>query len=147
MFQLVGGYRSCPILACELADAMFDGQRMMTARQLYFTLATAFASHSYGHRSTWQLEAKPEESESASSGVPVGGAAMLDCRHADGQDVTARRPVPVVEGSSGGLDVPPESQATALSKTSAHPVQQAVVESQLPVDGRMRLSGIMRSTG
>ncbi|KAL8430706.1 hypothetical protein Efla_007572 [Eimeria flavescens] len=60
-YKLVRGYRSCPILACELADAMFDGGRMMTARQLYFTLATAFASHTYGHRLPWQSEEAPGE--------------------------------------------------------------------------------------
>lgn len=145
--QLVGGYRSCPILACELADAMFDGQRMMTARQLYFTLATAFASRTYGHQSSWQLEANSKECGAAVSGMPAGLAVPAHREHADGQDFAAARPPGAVEGSSGESELLSASWVVTPTKYSEHFSQQASDESQLAVEGRMRFSGTMKSTG
>lgn len=56
------------MLACELADAMFESRRLMTAKQLYQTLASAFATHTYRHPFShlFVVEAKPQMALSGS---------------------------------------------------------------------------------
>ncbi|PHJ15852.1 hypothetical protein CSUI_010331 [Cystoisospora suis] len=48
VYKMIGGSRHCPVIACQLADALFDSQRMLTARQLYATLAQALSANIYG---------------------------------------------------------------------------------------------------
>ncbi|KAL8271930.1 hypothetical protein Esti_004054 [Eimeria stiedai] len=104
-YKLVRGYRSCPVLACELADAMFDGRRMMTARQLYFTLATAFASYTYGS----------QEDDGAAALAPLAGAAAAS-RLTETTDTDMPGFAPTHFGSSGDSQAFLETQPTIATQ-------------------------------
>ncbi|OEH80139.1 hypothetical protein cyc_02518 [Cyclospora cayetanensis] len=149
-YKLVGGCRSCPILACELADAMFDGHRMMTARQLYFTLATAFASKAHGNCSSWQLEGRASEAESGVAGVrspQQQHKSAQGCREEGLENqcfVSARLSPSHAPDADYGPSTYPVAVGSRPSDTFSPP---ALDDSQLPVEGRIRLLGPTKNTG
>ncbi|PFH37675.1 hypothetical protein BESB_000170 [Besnoitia besnoiti] len=65
IYKCIGGTRGCPTIACQLADALFDSERMLTARQLYATLAQALSSHVFSRASLLS-------SSFSSGGSPAG---------------------------------------------------------------------------
>lgn len=143
--QLVGGYRNCPILACELADAMFDGHRMVTARQLYFTLATAFASYKSGHQKSWQLEVVPALCHTAS---PVTSHQAADLQ---GQEKLRNEEVVTLpettDISTGNSELSSAPQDTASVRQSENLSRTVADEPLLPAGSRLRLSGTGNCTG
>ncbi|CDI76176.1 hypothetical protein, conserved [Eimeria praecox] len=144
-FKLVGGYRSCPILACELADAMFDGHRLMTARQLYFTLATAFASCKYGHQKSWHLEAVPAVCSAAESGAPQH-ALDVECREQPRNEKAVSQRV-TVDGDTGSPELFSAVHATTSARQSENFNQLVPDEPHLPPGSRLRFSGSTNCTG
>ncbi|CDJ33489.1 LOW QUALITY PROTEIN: uncharacterized protein EMH_0016270 [Eimeria mitis] len=142
--QLVGGYRSCPILACELADAMFDGHRMMTARQLYFTLATAFASYKYGHQKSWQVEAVPAVCSTAETVAPEQ-TVDVECREHRRNEKAVPLPA-TTDGDSGSPELP-DAHATASARQPETFSQPVTDEPHLPAGSRLRFSGAGNCTG
>ena len=125
---------------------MFDGHRMMTARQLYFTLATAFASQTYGHQISWQLEAKGRRS-AATSGMPQQSSALTYQAQSENQSFAAGCPTTATNGGLSDPELLSTTHATATAKHQGHTLEPAIEEPQLPVNGPMRFSGAMRSTG
>ncbi|KFG52294.1 hypothetical protein TGFOU_264090 [Toxoplasma gondii FOU] len=67
IYKCIGGSRGCPVIACQLADALFDSQRMLTARQLYATLAHALSANLFSGASLLSSSFCP------STAVVVGG--------------------------------------------------------------------------
>ncbi|KEP62027.1 UNVERIFIED_CONTAM: hypothetical protein HHA_264090 [Hammondia hammondi] len=68
IYKCIGGSRGCPVIACQLADALFDSQRMLTARQLYATLAHALSANLFSGASLLSSSFCP------STAVAVGGS-------------------------------------------------------------------------
>ncbi|KAL8455761.1 hypothetical protein Emag_000335 [Eimeria magna] len=135
-FKLVRGYRSCPVLACELADAMFDGRRMMTARQLYLTLATAFASQTYG----------TQEGDGIAALAPLTGAAGTK-RLTEAADTDMPEFGPNRLGSCGDSQAFFEAQPTIGTQESLPIGRQTVDEAPPPIEDRLRFPSPRKSTG
>ncbi|KAL8449799.1 hypothetical protein Emed_002762 [Eimeria media] len=135
-FKLVRGYRSCPVLACELADAMFDGRRMMTARQLYFTLATAFASHTYG----------TQEGNSAAALAPLTGGAGTN-RLTEATDTDMPDFGPNRLSSCGDSQAFLETQPAIGTQESLPIGRQTIDEAPPPIEERLRFPPTRKSTG
>ncbi|KAL8433131.1 hypothetical protein ACSSS7_004108 [Eimeria intestinalis] len=133
-YKLVRGYRSCPVLACELADAMFDGRRMMTARQLYFTLATAFASHTYG-------------SQEEDGGLGPLARAAAASRLTEATDTPMPGFAPTRFGSCGDSQAFPETQPTIGTQESLPIGCQTADEAPFPIEDRLRFPPTKKSTG
>lgn len=125
---------------------MFDGQRMMTARQLYFTLATAFASHTFGHQASWQLGEKRAECRAAASELPAQRAAVQYPEQFDSSNVAPAQQT-AAEGSAGGSGFQLGQQTILPMSNSENLGHQPADESQLAAEGRVRLSGVTKSTG
>lgn len=125
---------------------MFDGQRMMTARQLYFTLATAFASHTFGHQASWQLGEKRAECRAAASELLAQRAAVPYPEQFKNLNVAPAQQT-ATEGNARGSSFQLGQQTILPINDPKNFGQQPVDESQLAVDGRVRLSGVTKSTG
>ena len=124
---------------------MFDSQRLMTARQLYFTLAAAFASHVYGQRVSWRLNEEPGWGLGA-SGVPAHGGEWSF--HEQTENQTAALAPRAAENDSHGVSAPAAiPQHTQPMQCSEPPSHETYDDSQLPVGSRMRLSETVKSTG
>ncbi|CDJ51086.1 hypothetical protein, conserved [Eimeria brunetti] len=144
-YKLVGGHRSCPILACELADAMFDGHKMMTARQLYFTLATFFASYKYAHQKSWQLEAVLAACSPADPAMQQQ-IVRAECREHPRTEKGASIPSNA-EVDAGSPETLSAANATASARQPENFNQPVVDEAHLPGGSRLRLSGAGNCTG
>nr|CEL66588.1 TPA: hypothetical protein BN1204_023980 [Neospora caninum Liverpool] len=79
IYKCIGGTRGCPVIACQLADALFDSQRMLTARQLYATLAQALSVNLFNRASLLS------SSFCAGARFPVGGCDAAGARDGRGE--------------------------------------------------------------
>lgn len=124
---------------------MFDGHRMMTARQLYFTLATAFASYKYGRHKTWHLEAVSAPFNTAEP-VALQQAVDVECREHPKNEKGASMPA-AIDGDSGNPELFLAAQTTAPARQPETFSQSVADEPHLPAGSRLRLSGAGNCTG